>query len=374
MKEYYKSTRLARLLTKFVMQDISEGEKKELVSLARKAGVNIQKIIQDVAEKEMTLGNDDAEIETGKKVWLSIENELKRPKRHVGRLLLRYAAIIIVCLGLSGGFYLYMNQVDDTGREIVLLENETVLEFPSGHSVVLTDKTNVLDIIRQNTVPLEKKSTSAPELYKVRVLCGATRTIILEDSTTVVLYPGSELQFPEFFSLDERSVMLLGEGYFNVKRDSTRPFTVNTEQVSIEVLGTSFNVRAYKEEQTIETVLVSGKVMLNGTTVLQPNQMAIFDFGNRQIKIEEVNADVYRERSRGMFVFDNRTLDEIMHEFSQWFGFEYSFEDSALKNKKFRLRLPHMDRFDQLMSLMEKTGEIRFLVSGNHIKIKNGKE
>ena len=151
MKEYYKSTRLARLLTKFVMQDISEGEKKELVSLARKAGVNIQKIIQDVAEKEMTLGNDDAEIETGKKVWLSIENELKRPKRHVGRLLLRYAAIIIVCLGLSGGFYLYMNQVDDTGREIVLLENETVLEFPSGHSVVLTDKTNVLDIIRQNT-------------------------------------------------------------------------------------------------------------------------------------------------------------------------------------------------------------------------------
>ena len=149
---------------------------------------------------------------------------------------------------------------------------------------------------------------------------------------------------------------------------------MEAESVSIVVLGTSFNVRAYKEEQTIETVLVSGKVMLNGTTVLQPNQMAIFDCGNRQIKIEEVNADVYRERSRGMFVFDNRTLDEIMHEFSQWFGFEYSFEDSALKNKKFRLRLPHMDRFDQLMSLMEKTGEIRFLVSGNHIKIKNGKE
>lgn len=57
-------------------------------------------------------------------------------------------------------------------------------------------------------------------------------------------------------------------------------------------------MRAYKEEQTIETVLVTGKVMLNGTTVLQPNQMAIFDCGNRQIKIEEVNADVYRERSR----------------------------------------------------------------------------
>lgn len=70
-----------------------------------KPGVNIQKIIQDVAEKEMTLGNDDAEIETGKKVWLSIENELKRPKRHVGRLLLRYAAIIIVSLlGFPVGF------------------------------------------------------------------------------------------------------------------------------------------------------------------------------------------------------------------------------------------------------------------------------
>ncbi len=374
MKEYYRSTRLARLLAKFVMQDISEGEKKELASLAGKVGVDIQKIIQDIAGKGMALGNDNAEIEAGKKVWLSIENEMKRPKRNVGRFLLRYAAIIIVCLGLSCGLYLYMDQVDNTGREIALLENETVLEFPSGHSVVLTDKMNVLDIIRQNTVPLEEKSTSVPELYKVKVLCGAIRTIILEDSTTVVLYPGTELQFPESFSLDERSVMLLGEGYFNVKRDSARPFTVHTEQVAIEVLGTSFNVRAYKEEQTIETVLVTGKVMLNGTTVLQPNQMAIFDCGNRQIKVEEVNAGVYRERAQGMFVFDNRTLDEIMHEFSQWFGFEYSFEYSALKNKKFRLRLPHMDRFDQLMSLMEKTGEIKFLVSGNHIKIKNGKE
>ena len=91
--------------------------------------MNIQKIIQDVAEKEMTLGNDDAEIETGKKVWLSIENELKRPKRHVGRLLLRYAAIIIVCLGLSGGFYLYMNQVDDTGREIFCWKMRRYLSF-----------------------------------------------------------------------------------------------------------------------------------------------------------------------------------------------------------------------------------------------------
>ncbi len=374
MKRYYESTRIASLLVKFVMQNISESEKQELASLVKKSGIDVQEVIEKAVCQDIA-PNDDADIEAGRKLWKSIERDIKRSDRRWGRMLLPYVAIFVGMIGLAAFYFMYPGQSADHARkEMSLLKNETVLEFPSGQKVVLTEGTNILDIIQQNAAAREvNPEPESAEIYKVKVLCGATQTVTLEDSTTVVLYPGSELQFPAFFSSRGRAVKLLGEGYFEVRRDSSRPFTVEAESVSIVVLGTSFNVRAYQGESTIETVLVTGKVMLNGT-VLQPNEMAIFNRKDQHIRIEHVEADIYQQRAQGMFIFDNKTLDEIMREFSLWYGFKYSFEDSVLQNKKFRLKLPRADSFDKLMSLMEKTEEIQFSVSEQGIKIMDGKK
>ena len=374
MKRYYESTRIASLLVKLVMQNISESEKQELASLVKKSGIDVQEVIEKAVCQDIA-PNDDADIEAGRKLWKSIERDIKRSDRRWGRMLLPYVAIFVGMIGFAAFYFMYPGQSADHARkEMSLLKNETVLEFPSGQKVVLTEGTNILDIIQQNAAAREvNPEPESAEIYKVKVLCGATQTVTLEDSTTVVLYPGSELQFPAFFSSRGRAVKLLGEGYFEVRRDSSRPFTVEAESVSIVVLGTSFNVRAYQGESTIETVLVTGKVMLNGT-VLQPNEMAIFNRKDQHIRIEHVEADIYQQRAQGMFIFDNKTLDEIMREFSLWYGFKYSFEDSVLQNKKFRLKLPRADSFDKLMSLMEKTEEIQFSVSEQGIKIMDGKK
>ena len=374
MKRYYESTRIASLLVKLVMQNISESEKQELASLVKKSGINVQEVIEKAACQDIA-PNDDADIEAGRKLWASIERGIKRSDRRLGRMMLPYVAIFVGMIGLAAFYFMYPGQsVDHAREEMAVLKNETVLEFPSGQKLVLTEGTNILDVIQQNAAAREvKPETENAEIYKVKVLCGATRTITLEDSTTVILYPGSELQFPAFFSSRGRAVKLLGEGYFEVRRDSSRPFTVEAESVSIVVLGTSFNVRAYHGESTIETVLVTGKVMLNGT-VLQPNEMAIFNRKDQHIRIEHVEADIYQQRAQGMFIFDNKTLDEIMREFSLWYGFKYSFEDSVLQNKKFRLKLPRADSFDKLMNLMEKTEEIQFFVSEQGIRIMDGKK
>lgn len=374
MKRYYESTRIASLLVKLVMQNISESEKQELASLVRKSGINVQEVIEKATCQDIA-PNDDADIEAGRKLWASIERDIKCSDRRWGRVLLPYVAIFVGMIGLATFYFMYSGpSVDQAREEMALLKSETVLEFPSGQKVVLTKETNILDIIQQSLATHEvKNETESAEIYKVKVLCGATRTITLEDSTTVVLYPGSELQFPAFFSSRGRAVKLLGEGYFEVRRDSSRPFMVEAESVSIVVLGTSFNVRAYQGESTVETVLVTGKVMLNGT-VLQPNEMAIFNREDQHIRIEHVEADIYQQRAQGMFIFDNKTLDEIMREFSLWYGFKYSFEDSVLQNKKFRLKLPRADSFDKLMNLMEKTEEIQFSVSDQGIRIMDGKK
>ena len=259
-------------------------------------------------------------------------------------------------------------------KPITLLANETILEYPSGERVVLKDRTNMTAVLKLiSSIGKVEAESSEAAIYKIKVSYGSTHTVVLDDSTTIILYPESELQFPAYFGSIERSVTLVGEGFFNVHKDSSRPFTVHAGGASIVVLGTSFNVRAYSNELTTETVLVTGKVTMN-QTVLQPNQMAILNRGDNQIKVENMDASIYRERAQGMFIFENRSLDEIMHEFSLWFGFEYNFDNNALKDKKFRFKLPRTDDFNYLMSLMEKTGELEFDVSDKKVTILPGKK
>jgi len=370
MKRYYESTRIANLLAKLATQNISESEKQELASLVEKSGMNAGDILKKAAYKSA----DTSEIEAGEKVWASVLSNISRPNRRFGHRLLRYAAIFIAVATLSLGAYFLRQGHFISEEPITLLANETILEYPSGERVVLKDKTDIKDILQHASVSAEKEAEKkVAATYKINVSRGSTHTVTLEDGTNIILYPESELQFPEFFSSSERSVTLTGEGYFNVQKDSSRPFTVHAGGASIVVLGTSFNVRAYSNEPTIETVLVTGKVVMNNR-VLLPDQMAIYDSRDDQVRIENMDATIYLERAQGMFIFENKSLDEIMREFSLWFGFEYNFENNALKDKKFRFKLPHTDNFNYLMSLMEKTGELQFDVSAKTVTILPGKQ
>ncbi|OFY42409.1 MAG: hypothetical protein A2X18_11020 [Bacteroidetes bacterium GWF2_40_14] len=370
MRRYYESTRIAQLLAKFATNSISESEIQELTTLAGKSGISIDEILKKTAFQSI----EASEIEEGKKVWAAVQREISRPNRLFvfGNRFMRYAAIFVVGLAITAGAFLLRTGHEAADKSITLLANETVLEYPSGERVLLNDKTDMTAILRQISTPGDAVAGKAvAEIYKIKVSYGSTHTVTLEDGTTVILYPESELQFPSFFSSSERSVTLVGEGYFDVQKDASRPFTVNAGDASVVVLGTSFNIRAYSNESTTETVLVTGKVVMNQTE-LQPNQMAIFNRGDRQVSVQNMDASIYRERALGMFIFENRSLDDIMHEFGLWFGFEYSFDDSMLKNKMFRFKLPRTDDFNYLMSLMEKTGELRFEVSGKHVTILPG--
>ena len=117
---------------------------------------------------------------------------------------------------------------------------------------------------------------------------GEKSTFRLPDGTKVSLNSGSSLVFPEHFDENGRTVMLKGEAFFDVKRDERRPFTVTSEKLLITVLGTSFNVKAYPEEDEKQVWVASGKVKVennrNGekdsevkSVLLDPNQGIIFD-------------------------------------------------------------------------------------------------
>ncbi|MCK9628899.1 MAG: FecR family protein [Bacteroidales bacterium] len=396
MEKYLESTRIASLLAKQALNTISEAQEKELESLLAKTGITPEAIYKSCS----FIAPDQEEIEAQKKILKEVRRGIAESKKLSGvqhniygiqrktlQRFFRYAAIFVVLLSIS--LFAYYSGKDRApvltphNDSIEAYNSETVLEMPDGKRLAQSGSTNIAEIVKDvryangsQTVGVsvkESRNEKIAEIYKIKVSKGSTHTVILQDGTNVVLYPESELEFPEFFGKSNRSVKLTGEGYFDVQKDASRPFTVTTNSASIVVLGTSFNIRSYNNEKVTETVLVSGKVLMNNIE-MEPNQVAILDRSSKEVRLESVDASVYRERAMGMFVFENRSLDEIMREFSLWFGFEYSFESNSLADKRYRIKLPRTDNFNLLMDLMEKTGEMRFVVNENNIEVKSVKQ
>ena len=367
MKKYYESIRTAHLLAKFASKSITENEKKELGSLIKQTGINAEEILKAAADTNS--GFLEADTEASKRVWNSVQIEIARSKREFTGKLLRYAAIFLIAISISLTIYYIKSQENTQVETIFLLANETVLEYPTGEQIVLADNTDISSLLSESeTLKSQREQKEPAEMYKIKVSSGSTHTVTFEDGTTVTLYPESELLFPSYFSSQERAVTLTGEGYFDVKPDSSRLFRVDIGYTSVVVYGTSFNIRAYRNEPTIEAALVRGKITMNQKELL-PNQMAVMDKENLRMVIESIDASIYQDRANGMFIFENRGLDEIMKEFGLWFGFEYTFKDEIMKDKKFRFRLPRTSNFNYLMNLMEKTGEVKFEVSDKKVII-----
>ncbi len=376
MKRYVESVRIAQLLAKYATDNLSEIEKCELESLLKESGISAGSIEQIIKNGDLYITDRETETDTEskKRVWSSVEKRINQPRKNFVGHFLRYAAIFILIASIPLSIYLFKNTQQTHGETLPLISGDAVLEFQTGESVILDQETDIKSIIKPIKIETGKDSEIlVAEILKVKVSSGKTHIIKLEDGTTVTLYPGSELVFPSFFSKDERDVKLTGEGYFNVEKDAARPFHVTAGDAKISVLGTSFNIRAYDSEPKIETALVSGKVMINDKE-LSPNQLAVFNKESKEVIIENTDTGFYLDRANGMFVFENRTLDEIMKEFSLWFGFSYDFKEVSMKDKKFRFKLPRSNNFGRLMDLMEKTGEIEFEVTDNSVMILPGKK
>ncbi|MHC1780947.1 MAG: FecR family protein [Bacteroidales bacterium] len=374
MKRYVESVRIAQLLAKYATNELSEIEKSELESLIKESGIGAESIEQIIKNRGLYITDKEADTEVEKRVWSSVEKRINQPRKNFAGHFLRYAAIFILIASIPLSVYLFKNTQQTHGETLPLISGDAVLEYQSGESVILDQETDIKSIIKPVKIETGKDSEIlVAEILKVKVSSGKTHIIRLEDGTTVTLYPGSELVFPSFFSKEERDVKLTGEAYFDVEKDPARPFHVTAGDAKISVLGTSFNVRAYESETNIETALVTGKVLINDME-LSPNQMAVFNKESKEVKIENTDTGFYLERANGMFVFENRTLDEIMKEFSLWFGFSYDFKEMPMKEKKFRFKLPRSNNFGRLMDLMEKTGEIEFEVTENSVTILPGKK
>ena len=155
----------------------------------------------------------------------------------------------------------------------------------------------------------------------VRTNPGVVSAFDLPDGSKVWLNANSELRYPSDFNADTRTVELTGQGYFEVTKNAHKPFIVKADKdYSVEVLGTSFNVSAYKDESMIETTLVEGSVKLNVvsggkrmTQMLKPNEKAEYQKGADKIKVFDVNTEYDTAWKNGEIIFRNHPMERHYH-------------------------------------------------------------
>ena len=165
-----------------------------------------------------------------------------------------------------------------------------------------------------------------------------------------------------------------GEAYFEVESGKGR-FVVETGDMNVRVLGTAFNVNAYKNEAATRTTLVHGKVevMTGGDElqqVLVPGEQAIFDRESGQLEVKQVNTDFYTRWIKGQFVFRDTPLRDIMRTLARWYEMEYEFTDVELESLCFYGVISRFERVEGLLEQFEKTGKVHFEYRGNKVIVK----
>lgn len=199
---------------------------------------------------------------------------------------------------------------------------------------------------------------------------GAEYELRLSDGTIAWLNSSSSLTYPVNFDGDLRKVQMKGEVCFNVTKREHQPFVVTTGNVSVRVLGTLFNMQAYKGEP-ITTTLVRGKVEVSDGKIkrtIEPNQQAIISSG--QFEVKQVDAEEFIGWTNGIFNFTNTPLDIILDRLSRWYDVEVIYESPSAREAKFSLEVKRPDNISNILSKIEKTGRVRFEVQGRTVIVK----
>lgn len=335
-------------------------------------------IIQRIAELSEV---DDFDSKSHYAVLLRKIQNLESPRRiRINRtsflkVISRVAAVVLLGV-ISLVVVNYMKNISDkknnlANAEMVNLEDKNVkLTLSNGSVVDLTEKAKTSVSIKDSVFKqnLEVNPQTALKYNTLEVPKTKTFSLQLADGTMVKINSDSKIKFPEKFSDSERRVVLEeGEAYFNVTKDSKKPFIVEVRDSRIKVMGTSFNVNAYPESN-LKTTLVEGKVKMSTSTsthevTLKPGQQAELSQG--YFDIQNVDVNPYIAWTKGLFMFDDLDLKSIMRQLNRWYNIDATFADPAIEKYSFTGVINKTQSKDYIFSILEKTTHIKIEVKNS---------
>jgi ferric-dicitrate binding protein FerR (iron transport regulator) len=237
------------------------------------------------------------------------------------------------------------------------------------------------------------------ELTTITAPIGSKSKITLADGTKVWLNAGSTIKYNENFNNKDRNIELTGEGYFDVAKNKALPFIVNTYEIRIMALGTSFNVKAYPDEGSVETTLVSGSLIIehvkNGKKMfLSPNQRATYfkkegnvylseveskSIGGEKeetlqkikgkiLRIKKVETDVFTAWKDNRLVFRNESFRSLAVKLERWFDVKINILNKEILDFHFNGTIEN-ETIQDIMEIIKYTLPIQYTIKHNVITI-----
>lgn len=209
---------------------------------------------------------------------------------------------------------------------------------------------------------------------EVKVPLGQMSEMTLYDGTKVWLNSGTTLRYSNNFGSEERNVSLDGEAFFKVTKGEI-PFKVKLKNTEVEVLGTTFNVVSYNDENFSQITLVEGKVNVNnlsGSNIaeLKPSeQIHINDISNKA-NITKVETNFYTSWTKGKIVFDDEQLSEISRKLERWYNVDIQFKETSIGDLHFSGTILKNKPFNQIVTAFELLLPVKI----NYTTIPNGKD
>lgn len=369
------------LIAKFLTHQASAAE-LDLLYIWLKDSEN-EKLFNSYVQTNYAIEYEMRQFEANKvksKLQQLMDAEKKTLKLKKWRQVIGYAAAAVFT-GLSvTGYFLKDNIFTKTVKTIprVISNNveigsdKATLTLEDGSQVALGKgsayQTQNVHSDGEEIIYGEGESNNAEVVFNLlSVPRGGQFHLVLSDGTEVWLNSESQLKYPVTFIKGQprRIELVYGEGYFAVSPSTEHEgskFIVFNRSQEIEVLGTEFNIKAYREETKVYTTLVEGKVSISTTSVtnvLEPSQQASLNLNDDSMDIATVN--VYNEISwkEGVFSFRRKPLVEIMKVLSRWYDIDVNFESPELEKALFNGALGKDQNIEDILNTIKNFGVIK---------------
>lgn len=200
---------------------------------------------------------------------------------------------------------------------------------------------------------------------------GGQYQVVLADGSSVWLNSESFLRFPTDFMGKERRVEISGEAYFEIVKNKAMPFVVSINGAEVQVLGTHFNVKAYKDETLLKTTLLEGSVKFvagHTTLTLKPGQQSQLKEDGDVNVLSGVDVDKVVAWKNGYFDFDGEDLATITKQLSRWYDIEVI--GTGKIDDRFYAEIPRNTKLSDVLHALELTGKVHFLIDGKKVMVK----
>ncbi|RFS19312.1 FecR family protein [Chitinophaga silvatica] len=387
MEKNFDDLRYAELILKHLRNTANAEEEQELLTWLETDSRHQQlydRIQQQQVVKAAISFQEDLDLMAD---WESVKSRAAVKSNKIGyRRPLTIGIAAATLLGVATVGYKWINKNEAPGQlaiknsapAITILpgSNKATLQLGNGEEVQLgnqpavikeEDGTNINQLA--NGLSYTKGTPGSNEIIYNTLTTprGGQYQITLEDGTKVWLNAASSLKFPVHFSTKDRIVELIGEGYFEVAKEVTKPFKVKTGGMEVQVLGTDFNVAAYTNE--VKTALVNGAVrvaMNQQSWQLKPGQEA--KVRDNHVEINKADIEKITAWKEGLFFFRNDNFKEIMDQVSRWYDVNVVYEGNT-PSKGISGNISRQASLAQVLEMLSFVSGAHFKVNGRIISV-----